>query len=249
MQVAINTAVFLSELQKGTSQLTCLQKLVGTNINAVEVRGEFFDSATRQQELSNIATLCQQQHWTLYYSVPDTLFTEAGVNPNLAAHLTLAKDCGVKALKYSFGTLTAAAKNVAVVTALKEQIEASGIQVTIENQPNADGTLATMHQNLTWCRQQRLPLGYTFDAGNWYWIDQQPEAAFQQLQNFITVFHLKDIKQKETVLLGDGTTDWRSLLQQLAPQIPVFLEYAIAPAELPQQIKLVNDVLKQQASS
>lgn len=42
MAVNVNTAVFLDDMQNGKTQSDCLQALIGTNIQAIEVRGEFF---------------------------------------------------------------------------------------------------------------------------------------------------------------------------------------------------------------
>ncbi|MCG0575385.1 hypothetical protein IMAU80824_02274 [Lactiplantibacillus plantarum] len=44
-------------------------------------------------------------------------------------------------------------------------------------------------------------------------------------------------------MLGQGATDWHSLLGQLSPEIPVFLEYNIAAADLSGQIDLVKQAL------
>jgi hypothetical protein len=55
---------------------------------------------------------------------------------------------------------------------------------------------------------------------------------------------LKDIKNKETVLLDEGATDWKDLVNNLATDIPVFLEYEISQDDLSGQIKKVNDVLE-----
>lgn len=60
MQVGINTAVYEDEVKAGASQLDCIKTLVGRNeIGAVEVRGEFFKSSTKDTELSAISQLCR----------------------------------------------------------------------------------------------------------------------------------------------------------------------------------------------
>lgn len=144
----------------------------------------------------------------------------------------------IKSLKYSFGPecqLTAAQ-----ILVLKTKLQQTSVQVTIENQPNPFGTLAVFKSKLAYLKDNQLPIGYTFDAGNWYWIGETPEKAFEALSAQITVFHLKDIDHQETVLLGEGTTDWRQLVDGLKKTVPIFLEYAVAPDELAGQIQLVN---------
>ena len=240
MQVSVNTAVFLTKLQAGTSQATCLKSLIGAPIDAIEVRGEFFQAATKAAELTAIDQLCQQEHWDFYYSVPEELFTEDGLNAELPQTLAMARKYHIKSLKYSSGQLTDSA---AIVAQLNE-LNFDDVQVTIENQPNDNGSLTTMTKLLTWVATEHLPLGYTFDSGNWYWIDQQPEPAFDQVKDKITVFHLKDIANQDTVLLGQGATDWQQLLAGLSAGTPVFLEYAIDDQDMSGQIELVNAALK-----
>ncbi|MCH4172695.1 MAG: sugar phosphate isomerase/epimerase [Lactobacillus sp.] len=243
MNVAVNTAVFLKDLQAGVPQIDCLRQLqqLALPIPAVEVRGEFFDPQQQVSELAQIAQLCHQENWELYYSVPEALFSSQGVAASLAKNLQLAQQYQIRSLKYSFGSLpNLTQQDFATLT---DQINQSGVQVTIENQPNAHGTLRQMQQDLAWIRHNQLPLGYTFDAGNWYWVAEHPEVSFGQLQDQVTVFHLKDIKHQDTVLLDQGCTDWRPLLAQLPETVPVFLEYAVAKDQLAAQLQLANAAL------
>ncbi|MFD1671843.1 sugar phosphate isomerase/epimerase family protein [Agrilactobacillus yilanensis] len=240
MNVSINTAVFLEAMQNGVAQSDCVQVLAGMAIDAIEVRGEFFKPETKAQELAAIAEFCQAQNFDFYYSVPEELFTATGLNPSLTENLAMAQKYQIKGLKYSFGTLPTL--NQTELETLKK-ISTTNVAVTIENQPNQNGVLATFVKDLTWVQENKLPLGYTFDSGNWYWIDEKPETAFAALKDQVTIFHLKDIKDQDTVLLGEGLTDWQSLVQQLKPTSPVFLEYAIQPAALNDQIQLVNKLL------
>ncbi|MFD0896330.1 sugar phosphate isomerase/epimerase family protein [Loigolactobacillus binensis] len=243
MKVSINTAVFLTDLQAQTSQLDCLRRLTDSAIAAIEVRGEFFKPKTKDAELAAISTLCQQQHWQFYYSVPEELFQGDHLNPTLAATLKMAQQYHIKALKFSLGNITNI--TTADLIALRQQLAATTIQVTIENQPNANGILATFAQRLAWLKQQQLPLGYTFDAGNWCWVATDPLAAFMQVQPAITIFHLKAIRARTTVLLDTQPADWQQMLNRLAADIPVFLEYAIPAEQLAAQIALVNQQLVQ----
>ena len=61
MKVSINTAVFLDHLNNGMSQLESLKILDGleNEIDNIQVRGEFFDEKTKDQEIENIKKACQ----------------------------------------------------------------------------------------------------------------------------------------------------------------------------------------------
>ncbi|MGA3233614.1 sugar phosphate isomerase/epimerase family protein [Lactiplantibacillus pentosus] len=242
MQVGINTAVYEDEVKAGVSQLDCIKTLVGRNeIGAVEVRGEFFKPTTKDTELAAISQLCRDNHWDLYYSVPEELFGPNGYNASLQTNLDMATKYQIKSLKYSLGKVSLMASST--LSQLRQLLMSSQTQVTIENQPNDNGQLGVVETALEWIKQQQLPLGYTFDSGNWYWIDQQPEPAFTTLKSAITVFHLKDIKNQNTMMLGDGDTDWQQLLKALPETTPVFIEYNIQSQNLPEQIALVQQAL------
>lgn len=241
MKVSVNTAVFLDDMQNGVSQYECLSKLVNKPIQDIEVRGEFFKDDTQNAELNSIDQLCRSQQWNFYYSIPEELFTDGKLNENIFDYLKLAEANSIKGLKISLGSF----KTLEGVDTdrLSAALKMSQVKVTVENQPNENGLLAQFVKNLA-CLLDVVPeLGYTFDSGNWYWIDESPENAFEELQKYITIFHLKDIKDRDTVMLGEGTTNWEKLLHGLKADTPVFLEYAIDESQIDQEIEKVNSNL------
>ena len=55
---------------------------------------------------------------------------------------------------------------------------------------------------------------------------------------------LKDIADLTTVRLGEGATNWQSMVQALNSEVPVFLEYGVATdEELDEEIQKVNLIL------
>lgn len=241
MQVSINTATFLSEMQRGVSQSDCVRQLVDRPIDNIEVRGEFFKPATQSAELQVIEQLCIDQQWGLYYSVPMTLFEGNQLNDQLTDYIHLANQFHFKGLKFSLGDASHISTD-----ALSELItltESTDTVITVENQPNAFSAMPQFGQQLRSLLTSVPKLGYTFDAGNWYWINTQPGQAFDALKRLITVFHLKDIDNQQTVLLGDGDTDWQTLVTNLNPTSPIFLEYDIVKDQLAGQIDLVNHII------
>ncbi|MCR4913834.1 MAG: xylose isomerase, partial [Lactobacillus sp.] len=88
-----------------------------------------------------------------------------------------------------------------------------------------------------------IKLGYTFDSGNWYWINENPHVAFDELKDNISVYHLKDIKNKNTMMLNDGNTDWKYMLNELDQNIPIFLEYGIDKDKVVDEMEKVEEVL------
>lgn len=240
MQVSINTAVFLKKMQSGVSQYDCLKQLVGKPVDNIEVRGEFFDDKTRADELAKIKKLANENNWDFYFSIPEQLFNGDSLNENIYEYIEMAKYHGIKALKISMGDFVKDADYD--LDRLDKAIKDNQVNVTIENQPNELGHIDDFVEKAEYLTSNH-ELGYTFDSGNWYWIEESPEKAFEKLNEITTVFHLKDIKDKDTVLLGNGDTDWKSLLKEVKSNVPVFLEYAIDDDSLDGEIELVNKVL------
>lgn len=240
MHLSINTAVFEDEIKKGKSQLECLERLPDKIIDSIEVRGEFFDEERVEEELEEISNLCEKNRWKLFYSVPQELFNSDGFNQDIENKIALAEKYNVSNLKYSLGHINV--KNTDI-NELNDILNNTSVNVTIENQPNDNGSLVEMKKALNYLNDNHIKLGYTFDSGNWYWINETPHVAFDELRENISVFHLKDIKSKNTMMLNNGDTDWRYMLNKLGENIPVFLEYGIDENKIIDEMKKVEDVL------
>lgn len=240
MHLSINTAVFEDEIKKGKSQLECLERLPDKIIDSIEVRGEFFDEERVEEELEEISNLCEKNRWKLFYSVPQELFNSDGFNQDIENKIALAEKYNVSNLKYSLGHINV--KNTDI-NELNDILNNTSVNVTIENQPNDNGSLVEMKKALNYLNDNYIKLGYTFDSGNWYWIDENPHVAFDELRENISVFHLKDIKSKNTMMLNNGDTDWRYMLNKLGENIPVFLEYGIDENKIIDEMEKVEDVL------
>lgn len=241
MKVSVNTAVFLADVKNGRSQADCVASLSDKPIENVEVRGELFDPATEQEALTTIRKICDDHHFGLYYSIPEELLIDGQLNTALRHYVQLGNQFKLDGLKISLGNADRISKET--LQELAQIVSNSSALITVENQPNENAKLPAFADQLNEILTAISELGYTFDSGNWYWIDTAPEKAFNLLKPEIDVFHLKDITNRETVMLGTGQTDWQSMVRALNEDVPVFLEYAIAADQLDQQIELVNAVL------
>ena len=152
----------------------------------------------------------------------------------------MAKKHDLKYLKYVIGDV----KNVdpKEIAALDQKLADAGIELTLENLSNDSGRLEKVEEGLEAIKNSKN-IGYTYDAGNWYWVDENPSVAFKKLKNQITNYHLKDIKDKETVMLGEGDTDWQPMVLSLLDNIPIFLEYGIPDEQIKHEVELVNSVI------
>lgn len=242
MKVSVNTAIFVDRLNNGESQLSCLKSITNLkdDIDNIQVRGEFFKDATKDAELEDIKRLCQKEEWGLYYSVPEQFFIDGHINPSLKENIEMAKKHDLKHLKYFVGDVANVSSEE--ISQAAKMLKDAGVDLTLENLSNETGHMKTVEKGLDAVKQFDN-IGFTYDAGNWYWVDEKPEEAFSKLKERITNYHLKDIKNKETVMLGEGTTDWEPMILDLDPSIPIFLEYGIADDKIKQEFEKVNAVI------
>lgn len=238
MHVSINTAAFLDQMNAGKSQYEVIQQLVGLPIDNVEVRGEFF-KGNRDAELQKIREFVNKNDWGLYYSVPEAFFNDGNINVNIPSYVDMAKKFGIKNLKFSlgdYGNITD--DKIAVIQKIVDSL--GSVTISVENEPNDHGHVSKIHNFLS----KVNGLGYTFDSGNWYWINEDPQDAMDDLNSFITIFHLKNIKNRDTTMLDDGDTDWKKLTNKVVKGIPVFIEYNIPSKDLlKSEINKVNALL------
>lgn len=241
-KILVNTAVFEKDVKNGSSQLDMIKKITDLGIDGVEVRGEFFGE-NRDQELTALKDLAQSKNWLLYFSIPEQLFVENKINENLTSYLDLAKKYSIESLKISLGEIDTL--NDELVAELKNTLTPYDIQLTIENEQNEHGHMDHVLEINKEIKQAGLPIGYTFDAGNWYWINEDPEKAMDKLSSYVTILHLKNIQNKGTVLLDKGATNWKNLINAVTPDIPVAIEYPMTLEELKSEFKLVQDAIEQ----
>lgn len=242
MGILINTIVFQNEIRQGKTQLEACQLLKGLDITGIEVRGELFQSHTHDQELEEISQLANQMHWQLYYSIPDYLFIENQVNPKLAFYLEISDRFKLDSLKISLGAVDKITDELA--GELRELLSGFTGRLTVENEPNENGHYQHVGAILEQLKFREIPLGYTFDSGNWYWVNESPTAAFEALKDYTTVLHLKNIRGRKNVLLNDGDTDWKQLLRQKPAQVLTVLEYPMTSTELHHELAEVTAVME-----
>ncbi|WP_265458020.1 sugar phosphate isomerase/epimerase family protein [Enterococcus sp. HY326] len=211
------------------------------SLSGIEVRREYFSKipAEKQQEFLEILETGKLKNWQLRYSIPEPLFVADGLNPDLSEWLAEAESLAAVSMKLNIGSLAGLQK---VSRGQLEKLLPKELTVTIENdQTEENGKLAAVLKALTIIEEQQLPLGYTFDLGNWVVMGEDPEAAFQQVKEKITIFHLKNIFQGQPVLLDQGELNWRKFL---APEWPTGIEYPMSLMELEQEYQKVQEVIE-----
>ncbi|MBT1177387.1 sugar phosphate isomerase/epimerase family protein [Bifidobacterium callimiconis] len=243
--IGINTLVYMTDLTNGTPQSVVLPRIADLGATLAEVRREYIADDV---EFDRIAAAAKAGGLDLFYSVPEVITTNGAANPALEQYFGEAKRMGAKNVKLNQGDVKDVAADVLhEIDALAAKY---GVSVTIENdQTPENGTLDCTRASLANVAAADSAIGYTFDLGNWFWRGEDPVAAFDELKDSISVFHLKNVNGAEsredlaTTMLEDGVIDWKALLAQLPAGVPVFLEFPIDAANVAPQYEQVRAAL------
>ncbi|MFC4802244.1 sugar phosphate isomerase/epimerase family protein [Neobacillus sp. GCM10023253] len=81
-----------------------------------------------------------------------------------------------------------------------------------------------------------IPVKMTFDAGNWYYTNQDVEEALQELSPYVVYLHLKQVETQNGELVTiplqkEGTHTWKMVLNHFPQDIVKALEFSIEPKE------------------
>ncbi len=203
--------------------------------DGVEVRGELLTDPAA--ELAALAQAVRETGLAVVYSSPDGLWREDGSLDSAALDraLVAAQTLGAPRLKMSIGSF--GATSLATLAFLKQRLDASPVELVIENdQTAAAGSLAALEAFFAAATASGLPLGMTFDMGNWHWTGECPLQAAQALAPQVRYVHCKGVQRQPqrwvAVPLADSAAPWRAVLRALPAQMPWAIEYPLAGDDL-----------------
>lgn len=121
--------------------------------------------------------------------------------------------------------------------ALNDILTQAPLQLLIENdQTEHGGTLARLTQFFAAASAAALPVGMTFDIGNWHWTGVNPAAAAQALAPYVRYVHCKGVVNDggklKAIPLSENDPDWRALFARFPQQILRAIEFPLAGADL-----------------
>jgi sugar phosphate isomerase/epimerase len=203
--------------------------------DGVEVRGELLvDGAS---ELPAIAALARAAGAALVYSSPEGLWAIDGALDAAALERALdaAAALGAPRLKMSIGGFAAGSQRT--FTQLASALRERGVELVIENdQTVAAGTLPALQSFFAAAQASGLPLGMTFDMGNWHWLGECPLEAARACASRVRYVHCKGVQRQpqrwEAVPLAGSAAPWRAVLRALPRGLPWAIEYPLAGDDL-----------------
>ena len=204
-----------------------------TGASHIELREELFDSFDASALRSAIAA----QGLTCVYSSPLELWQpgQTAPNPQLQQALARAVACDAVWLKVSLGFYSSASD----LNLLHEQLRGQPVRLLVENDQTAQGgRIDPLVKFFSAVAEQGLPVGMTFDIGNWQWQQQSVSSAALQLGRFVEYIHCKAVQRTaagKLVATPPELTDlhqWARLFRHMAPGLVRAIEYPLQGADL-----------------
>lgn len=201
----------------------------------VEVRGELL--VNPDAEIPALAAAVQDAGMSVVYSCPDPLWlVDGGLNTAaLDQALDTAARLGAPRLKFAIGEY--GPRDVDSIPTLARLLAGRGIELVIENDQTATaGTVPALQAFFTDADAQGLPLGMTFDMGNWHWTGECPLQAAQAFASRVVYVHCKGVQRLPAKWVAVPPTasaaPWRAVLRALPATVPWAIEYPLVGEDL-----------------
>jgi sugar phosphate isomerase/epimerase len=234
-QVLISLSSFGAAEVRRHGQLYFARLSREAGADGFEVRGELL--ADPAAELPALARLARETDCATVYSSPEGLWVAQGSLDVAALErgLERARTLGAPRLKMSIGGF--GRDSAATLAQLARALEGRGIELVIENdQTVAAGTLPALQSFFAAAERSGLPLGMTFDMGNWHWTGECALEAARAFGPRVRYVHCKGVQRQPgkwvAVPLADSAAPWRTILRLMPPGMPWAIEYPLIGDDL-----------------
>lgn len=231
--VSISLSSYGADLVRERGQASFIPLLASAGASRIELREELF--TVENHEALSLAI--ESQGLECLYSSPLELWSEGQTQPNaeLEATLLRATACGAMWLKVSLGHFNQNCD----MSALARCLTRHAVRLLIENDQTVQGgRIEPLSRFFARVQALGLPVGMTFDIGNWQWQEQSAISAVKQLGRYVEYVHCKAVArnaQGKLIATPPGLSDlhlWEQLLRQIMPGVPRAIEYPLQGDDL-----------------
>lgn len=234
-QVLISLSSFGAAEVRRHGQAWATQLALQAGADGIEVRSELLvDGAS---ELPAIAALARDARAALVYSSHEGLWAGHGALDAAALERALdaAAALGATRLKMAIGGFAAGSERA--FEHLARVLRERGTELVIENdQTVAAGTLPALQAFFAAAEANGLPLGMTFDMGNWHWLGECPLEAARGCAPRVRYVHCKGVQRQPhrwvAVPLAESAAPWRAVLRALPRGLPWAIEFPLVGDDL-----------------
>ncbi|WP_204127712.1 sugar phosphate isomerase/epimerase family protein [Pseudomonas ogarae] len=231
--VSISLSSYGADLIRQQGQGNFVDLLAAADASRIEWREELLTT----EQPAELAARARAQGLQSIFSSPLELWLvgQSRPNPALAQTLQRSEAFGSAWLKVSLGHFTDSHD----LSALADVLGASPVQLLVENdQTLQGGRIEPLQRFFTAAEAHALPVGMTFDIGNWQWQDQSAAVAARQLGRYVAYVHCKAVAQRadgKLVAVPPAMTDlhlWEQLLKHMPVGVMRAAEYPLQGEDL-----------------
>lgn len=215
--------------------------------DGVEVRGELLQG--HEDELDELSAIVADAAVACVYSSPLGLWTPDGEFAAAAVRegLARAQVLGAATLKMSLGGFRAHSSDG--WQALKDLLAGSAVQLLAENDQQAgSGSQPAFEAFFQAVDAHHLPVGMTFDIGNWHWLGESPLEMARLFAKHVRYVHCKGVFRRPdkwvAVPMQASIAPWRTLLRALPPGVPRAIEHPLVGDDLVAVTREALDLLR-----
>ncbi|WP_241576533.1 sugar phosphate isomerase/epimerase [Rosenbergiella collisarenosi] len=232
-KIIVVTAAFGAEfVRQAGGQQNLIPIIAQSGADGIEIRRELL-SLDVNEELGILQQQIDEHNLFAYYSVPEYLFTAAGViNPRLAQFQHEASLLNARAIKFALG----AGAGQCSRQQLAAQLSSCTVPLLIENDQTPTGKIQPMWDFFSHSYPLAPVQGMTFDMANWLWVDESPLAAAELLADVVSYCHVKAAHRTDSrwqaVSLDQSDGEWRTLLTMMPAGVPLGIEFPLEGDDL-----------------
>lgn len=232
--VSISLSSYGADYVRARGQASLAPLLRHAGASHMELREELFeafDAAALKQAI-------EQHGLTCVYSSPLELWLPGQAAPNPALHKALsdAAACGAIWLKVSLGFFAP----ISDLEQLRGALQGQPVRLLVENdQTSQGGRIDPLIRFFAKVEEGALPVGMTFDIGNWQWQQQSVSSAALQLGRYVEYLHCKAVQRSpagKLIATPPELTDlhqWQRLLTHMRPGLVRAIEFPLQGDDLP----------------
>jgi len=232
-EIAITTSAFGADAVRTQGQAAWLELIAAAGATQVEIRAELF---TADPDLDALREAITTAGLGCVYSVPLELWSDAGagLSPRLREALADARQLGADTLKVSLGHYRPATD----LSGLAQLLDGGGPRLLVENdQTLQGGRVEPLRAFVQAAHAAGLPVGLTFDVGNWRWQDEDPLQAARLLGPDVRYLHCKAVRRRAGGLhaVPPEAADllaWQNLLQFFPAGVRRAIEFPLLGPDL-----------------
>ncbi|MFR0673757.1 sugar phosphate isomerase/epimerase [Enterobacterales bacterium AW_CKDN230030176-1A_HGKHYDSX7] len=231
--VSISLSSYGATLVRQQGQGSFLPLLAAAGVDRVELREELF---VQPPDAAALVAALESARLTCVYSSPLELWTPTGTfDERLPETLAAARALGAVALKVSLGYYQAHCD----VAALKTLLKPGDPQLLVENdQTQQGGRVEPLLHFFERAQALSVPVGMTFDIGNWQWRGESALQAARLLGRWVRYVHCKAVERAASGRLAAVPPQafdlkaWETLFDAFAPGVPRAVEYPLVGDDL-----------------